>query len=367
MGMANRTFPQYNVLFEVPKPLYFEAEWGALHPNFAPFTVETNAEASNGLYVDWIGDGTLNDTSPADSDPGQFTWTFSLDVPCDLRLAAVVNFPDDRANSFYTKLDGGSWQYVAVNPTVGFEPVSLRTYNQVAAGTHTLSILKREDGAQIDRLILYPMEYANIAQGKPVAVDSTFSAAYAAENAVDGNNSDNASRWLSADTPFPHWIEVDLQGEYDISHMGFWNGYDGYNNGPSDFQFQRWDGTAWVDIFSETGVANSKFNRGVPTLTTSKVRFVATGGASQIIRMYEIEVFGIPHTPPTPSALTIAQDGSEIVISSPSSTNGASLLHSQDLGNYWMPVDTTPTETGGAYEWREAIECERCYYQLLND
>lgn len=88
------------------------------------------------------------------------------------------------------------------------------------------------------------MAQTNVAAGKTVTADSELNSTYVAEKAVDNNNSGNSSRWLSANTSWPHWIEVDLGSSYDINQLKFWTGYNGYKN-PVEYEFQYWNGSSW--------------------------------------------------------------------------------------------------------------------------
>jgi hypothetical protein len=156
--------------------------------------------------------------------------------------------------------------------------------------------------------------YVNVALNKPVNVDSIYNSSYPGPNAVDGNYTSNASRWLSANTAFPHWIEVDLQADYEISKMQFWTGYDGYGNAPSNFQFQYWNGSSWVNIFSETGNADATYSREFAPITVNKVRLYMTAGPSQIIRLYEImvKVLGDETPPAAPTSLVATAGDSSV-------------------------------------------------------
>jgi hypothetical protein len=110
---------------------------------------------------------------------------------------------------------------------------------------------------------------------------------------VDGDNSNNSSRWVSANSAWPHWIKIDLQDTYSINRLKFWTGYDGYEKAPADFQFQRWDGSGWVDIIVESGNTDPVFSRTFTPVTTSRVRLYGTAGIDNYFRLYEIEVFGV--------------------------------------------------------------------------
>ncbi len=334
MGMKNKTKDEYNVLITTPQSFVYEAEWAATQENFSPFSVVVDAASSGGEYVEWIGNGTQSNPSPSDSDTGLLQFNFNLSEQCDVQLRARVNFPDNAANLFYFKMDDGSWLSTKVKPTTGFAEVALRTYFDLAAGHHTISILRGEDGSQIDNIVISPMNYHNTALFKPVTVDSV-NGSYVGSNAVDGDFGGNSSRWVSANTPWPHWIEVDLQGDYDISHMRFWTGYDGYNNALSDFKFQRWDGSDWVDILSEVGNTKARYTKGFPTVTTSKVRLYATNGPDNYVRMYEIKVYGVP-TPPADTTAPTA----------PARLRGVSLI-------------------GGIHlNWSDSAESDLMYYSV---
>jgi hypothetical protein len=59
----------------------------------------------------------------------------------------------------------------------------------------------------------------NIAMGKPVQVSSVFvdeGEAYGGERAVNGSKDGWDNRWVSAKDDESPWIEVDLQGTYDM-------------------------------------------------------------------------------------------------------------------------------------------------------
>ena len=137
----------------------------------------------------------------------------------------------------------------------------------------------------------------NVALNQPAEADSVFSAAYPPSNAFDGNNTDDASRWLSADG-MPHWIEVDLGQTYSLSRMQFWTGKNDVGPFPLyDFALQFWNGTGWTDLYSETGSTNTgtvdvSFG---PTVSGNRVRLNITAGEDGIARLFELEIHGEPH------------------------------------------------------------------------
>lgn len=138
----------------------------------------------------------------------------------------------------------------------------------------------------------------NVALQQPTQADSLYTPAYPSENAVDGNPVDDASRWLSANTAYPHWLEIDLGQSYLLSGMLFKTGKNGQGPFPLyDFALQYWDGSGWTDLYSETGSTNTgtvdaSFG---PSLSGNRIRLYVTAGEDNIVRLFEIEVMGEPH------------------------------------------------------------------------
>lgn len=144
-----------------------------------------------------------------------------------------------------------------------------------------------------------PAVPVNVALNRPAVADSIYSPAYTPDRAVDGDSTSDTSRWLSADSAMPHWIEVELGQTYALSQMKFWTGKNGQP--PlviNDFALQHWDGTGWTDLYSETASTNTgavdvSFG---PAVSGNRVRLYATAGTDNIVRLFEIEIYGEPHT-----------------------------------------------------------------------
>ncbi|HUV65508.1 MAG TPA: right-handed parallel beta-helix repeat-containing protein, partial [Sedimentisphaerales bacterium] len=126
----------------------------------------------------------------------------------------------------------------------------------------------------------------NVALNKDVAADSEVSPYYAV-NAVDGNKVDDASRWLSADTTDPHWIEVDLWDTYQIDEVRFWTGEGGYNSPLPDYEIDAWDGEDWVPIVVRTGNTSSEVVETFDPVFTNRLRLLNDPGIQ--VKLYEFE------------------------------------------------------------------------------
>lgn len=163
----------------------------------------------------------------------------------------------------------------------------------------------------------------NVALNKPAQADSLFNAGYPADKAVDGNSTEDASRWISGEGPFPHWIELDLQQNYVLSRLRFWTGKNHVDPFPlTDFALQHWDGTAWTDLYAETASANTGEVDATfgPVLAGNRVRLHVTDAAEDsLVRLFEMEIHGEPHgltfTSRTPNAdSTVYDPATEVVL-----------------------------------------------------
>lgn len=151
------------------------------------------------------------------------------------------------------------------------------------------------DYSNIFTLNVKPANAFNVVVGRPVTVDSYFNSSYTGEGAVDGDNSANdESRWVSAKTAFPHWIEVDLQGTYNISWLSFYTGFGGYNKAIYDFvlEYYNLETNTWEIALSITDNDNPEFHSAFEEVTTNKVRLKGTRAIDEIFRLYELEVLG---------------------------------------------------------------------------
>jgi hypothetical protein len=134
----------------------------------------------------------------------------------------------------------------------------------------------------------------NVALGQSTATDSV-NGTYVGANAVDGDISSDSSRWVSANTAYPHWIEVDFPTPRMVSEISFYTGYQGYNNPIAAYTLQQWDsGTSnWVSIVSRSGNSISAVDEQFTPVNTTKIRLYATQGTTDnYLRLYEIMVMG---------------------------------------------------------------------------
>jgi len=158
----------------------------------------------------------------------------------------------------------------------------------------------------------------NIAVNKSVTVDSEISS-QPAWKAVDGYNYSNINRWVSDNNGYPHWIEVDLEQEYQVTGINFYTGLYGDNHPVYEYHLQSWSGTAWVDITHVSGNLSPVHKPQFEPVVTSQIRLEAITGEGDALMLYEIEVFArlnlAPSLDPVENADPIYSDeGTQSVI-----------------------------------------------------
>ena len=141
---------------------------------------------------------------------------------------------------------------------------------------------------------------SNVVLKKPVTSSGSATPAYTEINAVDGDRTSSASRWISAgpyaspDLSPPQWLEVDLQGFYAINGFGMWRDA-GAITGSQSFSLQAWVENDWVDVVSEINNVQTVYYAEFISVTTDKVRLYIrpTVWADYLIRLFEIEVYSV--------------------------------------------------------------------------
>lgn len=135
--------------------LVVELESLVNQPGFSPFSVIKDPGASGGQAIEWPEDGgeKMQD-SPSNSAPGQVLIPFTLSEAASVVFDIQVNMRNADDDSFYYKIDSGNWVTKNNVSTQGYQIVKVNSFDNLTAGKHTLSILRREDGAILDKVII---------------------------------------------------------------------------------------------------------------------------------------------------------------------------------------------------------------------
>jgi hypothetical protein len=128
--------------------LWMEAECATVGSSWQ---VLADAAASNGQYVVVNG---LNSTASAPAGAeGSVTYTFTVDSAANYNVMARLNCPSANDDSYWVKVDNGSFASFNGLGTTGWQWVKLTAAN-LSVGQHTLTIAYREDGAKMDKILL---------------------------------------------------------------------------------------------------------------------------------------------------------------------------------------------------------------------
>lgn len=123
--------------------------------SFAPFAVGSDGAASGGQFIQWPNNGANQILgTPADNATGRVEIPFTLSQAANVRFDIQASMPNASDDSFYYKLDAGAWVTQNNVSGSGWMTVTPATFNSLPAGNHILRILRREDGARLDRVVL---------------------------------------------------------------------------------------------------------------------------------------------------------------------------------------------------------------------
>ncbi|MEK4475906.1 glycosyl hydrolase 53 family protein [Paenibacillus sp. FSL R7-0048] len=132
----------------------------------------------------------------------------------------------------------------------------------------------------------------NIALGKPAISDSEL-AGYEAGNAVDSDEWN--THWTANDGSFPHWLEVDLQGAYDLSGATvIWNAWSYINQYTIEVSRDHKVWTTVVDKSQSSSVEQTQYNA-FKLRNVSYVRVNLTGiNGGKWAAINDLKVWGVP-------------------------------------------------------------------------
>lgn len=130
-----------------------ELESLASQPGFSPLSVQSSSAASGGQYVVWVNNGNQINTSASDTASGRVVVNFNLSQATTVSIEVRANFPGPDDDSFFYKIDSGSWSTQNNTQTSGWQALDLGNVS-LSAGSHSIQLLRREDGAGLDALLL---------------------------------------------------------------------------------------------------------------------------------------------------------------------------------------------------------------------
>ncbi|GEN06746.1 F5/8 type C domain-containing protein [Myxococcus fulvus] len=175
--------------------------------------------------------------------------------------------------------------------------------------------------------------------------------------AVDGNITSDDSRWCTGEYfTSQRYLDVDLQGTFDLHRMEVYTGYQG-DRAISSFALQYHDGTSWQPIPGSTVTGNPATGVAVSRTFTQvvrgqKVRFLCNEPAGSNCRVKELWVFGAPATPGAnqPPVANAGADRTVVLPTSSITLTGSATDSDGSIASYaWTQVSgPTATLTGAA-------------------
>ena len=135
------------VYIENSQTIYFEPECATVGESW---DILTDAQASNGYYVTVKPGIQSLDSAPTDS-ASNIIIPFSVDTTDNYSVFARLNDPTYDDDSYWVKMDGGTFELDNGLVTSGWEWRQFNNY-MLTEGEHTLTIAYREDGAKLDKI-----------------------------------------------------------------------------------------------------------------------------------------------------------------------------------------------------------------------
>lgn len=148
----------------------------------------------------------------------------------------------------------------------------------------------------------------NVTLNKP-ATATVSQSPFLPEYAVDGNITDDASRWCPGIYTQTRQLDIDLQGTFDLVRMELYTGF--RDTRPiQSFELSYDDGTGWKPIPGASQTANASIavsTTFTQPVTAKKVRFTCLDPLADNCRVKELWIFGslqggTPNLPPVANA-----------------------------------------------------------------
>jgi NedA-like, galactose-binding domain/F5/8 type C domain len=256
-----------------------------------------------------------------------------------------------------------------VSPTAtSLLTISLST--STATGTYTLTVTGTNGAlshtATVSLTVLPAGTLTNVAlpaNGGVASASSTYSSAFAADYAINGDRK-GLGYWNDATQGgFPDWLEIDFNGTKNISEVDVFSVQDNAQSpidptpgttftlyGLRNFEVQYWTGSAWAPVSGGAVTNNNLVWRRLTftALATSKIRVLVTETADGLwSRITEVEAYANLSTSPDfsisadPSSMTLEQGVSGTSTVTLTSLNGFS--GNVDLAVTGCPSGTTCT------------------------
>ena len=116
---------------------------------------QSSGSASGGTYV-VVSGRNATDSPPSDEAANRVRFNVNGATAGNYRLFARIDAPSGLDDSFWVRVNGGSWYkwYLGINQRVGFSWNRLPQTLNLRSGANTVDFAYREDGSKLDKLFL---------------------------------------------------------------------------------------------------------------------------------------------------------------------------------------------------------------------
>ena len=243
------------------------------------------------FLVEGYADDPGGNDFPVSAAPSGLTATPVSDTGIDLSW----NDNSDNETGFIVEFRSGSDDFRRIYPFFAAGVTEVRIDGLEPSTTYTFRVrgsnaVGAGDPSGESTATTMPAPY-NLAEGKPVRVDSVYTEGYAGDKLTDGDSASRASSWLSKAEALPQSVEIDLQGYYDVYGIQLhkWEAFE-----VTGYTLEGFDGFDWVllaDVQDETAETLHEF--GGSRLSKVRVTIEDTRNEDGIVRLYEVEVTGL--------------------------------------------------------------------------
>jgi len=221
------------------EPLEVELESLNGQGSFSPFIVRSDSAASGGQYISWPNNANQVLAAPSDNATGQVAIPFALSKLTNMSFTIRANMVNADDDSFYYKLDSGAWMTHNNSVTPGWSTLTPTIFNNLSAGNHTLFLLRREDGAWLDKVTLTASVGDVTSRSESFSSSSSLLTSSSSNRSLSSSSSSNrsvlsstSSNRSSSSAPSGNGLSCSV-GEVSSWGSGFTASFTVRNNGSS--------------------------------------------------------------------------------------------------------------------------------------
>jgi len=246
----------------------------------ASIPVETTESAYGSIYEDFLVNRVLRSAEFDDDNGLQLQWYAASDT----EIGVLLDYTDIHGEKQTLKVEKSETATHIPDFKFGEPLYGSTMYKPVPSAIDTFSANQQRVNMQ---------QMFNIALNKPVTHSSALNETVPGQNAVDGNKTENWSRWICDGNFEDQWIVINFEAFYTISATQIWF-FPAYE--PSVFRLQADIEGEWVNVVSVNNRPSTIFYIEFESVITDRVRLFFPAPMStqdRLLRLFEIEVYAV--------------------------------------------------------------------------